>query len=402
MPSAPFPRDRRGGRRVSCRASRFAPASPPYPTMFESTRGLIKGLAVGAGAMYLLDPQFGKTRRSKVKGAFTRATHDYGALWEKGSADVANRLKGQAFEAKNLLTGELPDDATVENRVRSAAGHLLSDAHELHVESREGVVTLSGVVRPGEPDLLIPAVEKVRGVRSVESLLSTDGEPVAHRPQTGLAANMPTGELTNAARLGLATAGVGMLARAVLRRGPLGLPLAAAGFALFQKGRRGGRVEDLLGASGGRKAIQVDKTIHIDAPREEVYRFLTDAGASRRFFPGHFEVQDLGGGHVRWGTTFAGSQFTCEEVVTEDLANEKVSWQSTPDSLVQYEGTARFEPEGDGTRLSVHLNWNPPGGSLGEIAARVFGVEPKAMLDEGLKRTKMHLEEHADARPLHA
>ena len=370
--------------------------------MFDATRGLLKGLAAGAAAMYLLDPQFGKTRRSKAKGALTRAANDYGKLWERGTADIAHRLQGQAFEAKGLLSGEVPDDETVTQRVRSVAGHTLTDAGDLHVETSGGVVTLAGVVRPGEPDLLIPAVERVRGVRSVESALTTDGEPVPHRPQTGLAANMPTGDLTHGARLGLATAGAGLLARAVLKRGPFALPLAAAGYALFQKGRRGGRVEELFGAGGPPRAVKVNKTIHIDAPRDEVFRFLTDAEASRRFFPGHFQVESFENGRVRWGTTFAGADFSCEEVVTEQIENEKVAWQSTPDSLVQYEGTARFEPAGDGTRLSVHLNWNPPGGSLGEIAARAFGVEPKAMLDEGLKRTKMHLEDHADARPLHA
>ena len=369
--------------------------------MFESTRGLLKGLAVGAAGMYFLDPQFGATRRSKVKDQFVHAGSDYGKLWEKGSSDLANRLKGQAFEAKGLLTGEPTDDATVENRVRSAAGHLLSDAGGLHVESRDGVVTLSGTVRPGEPDLLVPAAEKVRGVRSVEAHLTTAGDPVPHRPQHGLAANLPTGQLTHAARLGLATAGVGLLGRAVLRRGPFMLPLGALGVALFQKGRRGGRVEDLLGLSDGPRAIQVDKTIQIDAPREQVYEFLLDTERSRRFFPAHWEVEDLGDGHSRWGTTFAGASLTCEEVVTEQVENEKVAWQSTPDSLVQYEGVARFEPEGGGTRVSVHLSWNPPGGSLGEIAARAFGMDPKSLLDEGLKRCKMHLEDHA-VRPVHA
>ena len=369
--------------------------------MFEKTRGLIKGLALGAGAMYLFDPQFGATRRSKLKDQVVGAGSDYAHLWERGSADLANRIKGQAFEAKGLLTGEVVHDETVENRVRSAAGHLLTDAGGLRVESRDGVVTLGGTVRPGEPDLLVPAVEKVRGVRSVETLLSTAGEPIPDRPQTGLAANLPTGDLTHAARLGLATAGVGLLARAALRRGPLGLPLAAAGLALFQKGRRGGRVEDLWGSSRPPKPVHIDKTIHIDAPREQVFDFLADAEASRRFFPGHWQVEDLGGGRHRWGTTFAGAALTCEEVVTEQVENEKVAWQSTPDSLVQYEGLARFESEGDGTRVSVHLNWSPPGGSLGEIAARAFGMDPKSLLDEGLKRCKMHLEEHA-VRPVHA
>ena len=70
--------------------------------------------------------------------------------------------------------------------------------------------------------------------------------------------------------------------------------------------------------------------------------------------------------------------------------------------MIQYEGVARFEPEGEGTRLSVRLNWNPPGGTLGEIAARAFGVDPKSLLDEGLKRVKMHFEEDYSARPLHA
>ena len=369
--------------------------------MFEKTRGLLKGLTLGAGAMYLLDPEAGPGRRAKLRDGAVRAGGDYVKLWESGSADLANRLKGQAFEAKGLLTGEPADDGTIADRVRAAAGHVLTDAGGLHVDSQEGVVTLSGTVRPGEPDALVPAVERVRGVRSVEAHLTTAGEPVPYRPQTGLASKVPTGRLTPAARLGLATAGAALLARAVLRRGPLGLPLGAAGVALFQKGRRGGRVEDLLGLSDGPRAIRVDKTVHIDAPREQVFDFLLDPSRGRRFFPGHWTVEDLGDGHSRWGTTFAGASLTCEEVVTEQVENEKVAWQSTPDSLVQYEGLARFEPEGAGTRLTVHLSWNPPGGSLGEIAARAVGMDPKSLLDQGLMRCKSHLEEHA-ARPVSA
>ncbi|MEM9702440.1 MAG: SRPBCC family protein [Planctomycetota bacterium] len=363
--------------------------------MFEKTRGLLKGLALGAGAMYLLDPQYGATRRGKLKGQLVRAGSDYGKLWEKGSQDLANRVRGHAYEAKGLLSGETVDDETVERRVRSAAGHVLTDAGGLRVEARDGVVTLGGTVRPGEPDLLAPAVEKVRGVRSVESLLATAGEPIPHRPQTGLAANLPTGELTPGARLGIATVGVGLLARALLKRGPLALPLGAAGLALFQKGRRGGRIEDMFGLGDAPRPLRLDKTVHIDAPRQQVYEFLLDAEQSRRFFPGHWEIETLADGRHRWGTTFAGADLHCEEVVTEAAPHEKVVWQSTPDSLVQYEGLARFQPEGDGTRLDVHLNWLPPGGSLGEIAARAFRLDPKSMLDEGLKRCKMHLEDHA-------
>ena len=358
--------------------------------MFDVTRALLKGLGLGAGAMYLFDPMYGPTRRSKAKGQVVKAAYDYEKLFERGVKDVANRVKGAGFEAKGYLSGEPVDDATLVDRVRSTAGHAVSDAGDLVVTSADGVVTLAGTVRPGEPNLLIPQVEKVRGVRSVENRLVTRGEPVPYTARPV----MPRGQLTPATRLGMATVGLGLMGRCLRHRSLFSLALGTAGFALFQKGRKGGRAGNFLGMSDGPRNLDVEKTIHIDAPPERVYDYVTDVEASKRFFPGHWEVKSLGDGHYRWTSSFAGAQFSCEEVVTEAVPNETVAWRSTPGSAVPYEGIARFEREDGGTRVSVRMSWNPPGGVLAGAAARAIGLDPKSMLDEAMKRAKMELEGH--------
>jgi uncharacterized membrane protein len=64
---------------------------------------------------------------------------------------------------------------------------------------------------------------------------------------------------------------------------------------------------------------------------------------------------------------------------------------------VKNAGQVEFRPENGGTRVDVHLKYNPGIGALGHAAAKLFGSDPKTLMDEDLGRMKSYLE--AGARP---
>ncbi len=71
-----------------------------------------------------------------------------------------------------------------------------------------------------------------------------------------------------------------------------------------------------------------------------------------------------------------------------------ISWQSLPGSLVKSMGTVHFvdAPNTLGTIVHVTMQYNPPGGSLGAVIARLYGEEPGQQLRSDLRNFKMMME----------
>jgi osmotically-inducible protein OsmY len=134
------------------------------------------GMALGAGLMYLLDPDRGGRRRALLRDQLTRAGHDLEELTTSSARRVRNRAAGLAHEARAGLTERDVDDRIVVERVRSELGRAVSHAHGIEVESYRGHVTLTGNIHPDEVNRLVRAVKGVRGVESVDNQLRT-GEP---------------------------------------------------------------------------------------------------------------------------------------------------------------------------------------------------------------------------------
>jgi uncharacterized membrane protein len=79
--------------------------------------------------------------------------------------------------------------------------------------------------------------------------------------------------------------------------------------------------------------------------------------------------------------------------VTRLVPNEVLAWRSLPGSAVPNAGTIHFSPaENGGTRVDVQLSYDPPGGALGLVAAKLFGADAKSQMDEDLLRMKTFLE----------
>jgi hypothetical protein len=137
----------------------------------KSSWNFTRGLVLGAGLMYLMDPTEGGRRRARVRDKGVRAWHRSGRVMGKAGRDLRNRARGRVAEvAGRLRHGDAPD-WVIEERVRSKLGRLVSHPGALEVESVGGVVTLSGPILRHETHSLLSAVRAVQGVVDVENRL---------------------------------------------------------------------------------------------------------------------------------------------------------------------------------------------------------------------------------------
>jgi hypothetical protein len=130
-----------------------------------------RGLMIGAGLMYLMDPSEGGRRRAQMRDQGTRALRRSGRLLGKTGRDLRNRARGRLAEAvSRLRSGDAPD-WVIEERVRSKLGRVVSHPHAIDVESVAGRITLYGPILRQETSSLLSAVQEVPGVLDVESRL---------------------------------------------------------------------------------------------------------------------------------------------------------------------------------------------------------------------------------------
>jgi uncharacterized membrane protein len=148
------------------------------------------------------------------------------------------------------------------------------------------------------------------------------------------------------------------------------------------------------GAQAERRGIPVNKSIVINASAEEVYQFWRDFENLPRFMRYLESVQVTGEGRSHWVAKAPGGSVEWDAEVTEDRPNQLISWRSLEGSEVETSGTVRFEPAvgGRGTVVHVRLDYNPPGGALGALFAKLFGEDPDGQMQTDLRRFKQIVE----------
>jgi len=146
-------------------------------------------------------------------------------------------------------------------------------------------------------------------------------------------------------------------------------------------------------AQGGRAVF--GKTLLVNRPRAELFAFWKDFTNFPRFMENVERVEDLGDGRSRWSIKApAGSEVTLVNRVTDVREADYISWQSEPKSDVANSGKVRFEdaPAGRGTYVSLIIGYDPPGGTLGKLFAKILQREPEIQARRDLRRFKQLME----------
>lgn len=360
---------------------------------------LFVGGALGALAMYFLDPNLGRRRRARTRDRVTHAAKVVNEGARVTARDTVHRAQGAWAEAKRLFSHE--DEVSDEGlaaRVRAALGRVVSHAHAIEVAASGGHVTLSGPILAHEVRPLLRTVRRVPGVRAVSDQLSVHSEPgnvsslQGGEPRSGERFELLQENWSPAARVLAGGAGAALMVVATRARGGLCALLGLSGSALLARATANRDLASLLGF--GRRGITVQKTIHVAAPVEQVFGFWTDYQNFPRFMHNVRDVRPMSENRSHWlvaGPAGVPVQWTAE--LTRVVPGVVIEWRSVSDSDVRHHGAVRFAESGDGgTRVSVELSYIPPAGAFGHAVAAIFGADPKSEMDADLLRMKSMIE----------
>ncbi|NLT68736.1 MAG: polyketide cyclase [Acidobacteria bacterium] len=359
----------------------------------------IRGALVGAGVTYLMDGALGSRRRALIRDKVGRLAHDVERSIGPAARDLSNRIGGIASQVR-YGTEEIPDHQVLEARIRSALGRCVSYPHAIQVVACEGRVRLSGPILAAEEKKAIRHVERVRGVIQVENRLEPHDKPedipgLRGRPRRSEPrfAFMQT-QWAPTHRFLAGAAGAGMALLGISRRGGLiGTGFVVAGSALLARAISNKELTRLAGIRTMENSVDIQKTININAPPEQVFSFWSNLENLPRFMSHVKKIEDRGNGMSHWtisGAAGIPAEFTAR--ITEMVPNRALAWRTEPGSRVRHEGKVRFDPSNGGTRVHVHLAYTPPGGYLGHLFASVIGSDPKKLMDEDFTRIKTYME----------
>jgi uncharacterized membrane protein len=140
---------------------------------------------------------------------------------------------------------------------------------------------------------------------------------------------------------------------------------------------------------------QVRKSLIINRTPEEIYQFWHDFQNLPTFMRHLESVRVTGEGRSHWvAKAPAGSSVEWDAEIIEDRPNELIAWRSLEGADVENSGSVQFEPApgNRGTIVRVEINYNPPGGALGAIVAKLSGEEPGQQAQESLRCLKQVME----------
>jgi uncharacterized membrane protein len=152
-------------------------------------------------------------------------------------------------------------------------------------------------------------------------------------------------------------------------------------------------LRDMVGL-GKKCCVELNKTVHILAPVDEVFAFWSRVENFPRFMSHLKEVRDLGNGRSHWVAEGPGGiAVSWDAEITELKKDQVLGWKSVRESKVDTEGVVKFSQDrGGGTSVAIRMRYCPPAGVLGHSVARLFGADPKSEMDDDLVRLKSLME----------
>ena len=205
-----------------------------------------------------------------------------------------------------------------------------------------------------------------------------------------------------------AIAGGALIWLGVSRRSLSGALLAVGGATLVCRGVTGrstayralgidsaNKGKSAVASVGHGQGIKVEKSITIDHPRGELYRYWRNFENLPRFMNHLESVRTLDDRRSHWVVKApAGKTVEWDAEVYNEKQDELIAWRSLENADINHAGSVRFQeaPNGRGTEVTVEINYEPPAGKLGASLAKLFGEEPDTQLEDDLPRFKQIME----------
>jgi uncharacterized membrane protein len=145
----------------------------------------------------------------------------------------------------------------------------------------------------------------------------------------------------------------------------------------------------------GNHGVKVVRAVTIRRPASELYAFWRDVEQIPRVVEHRLTVTRISETEAHWEVSAPGNQTVAwDSLIIADQPDRLIAWRSREGALVPNAGTIRFEPApGDeGTEVTVSLEYNPPGGKVAALLAKLTGKEGEQQVSGALRRFKALME----------
>lgn len=137
------------------------------------------------------------------------------------------------------------------------------------------------------------------------------------------------------------------------------------------------------------------RAVLINRPREALYAYWRDLSHLPTFSENVKAVEVLDASRSRWTVAGPGGKdIALVSEIVEDRPGERIAWRASEGSDIDHEGWIAFRDNafGRGTEVRVFISYDPPGGLIGQVVAKVMQREPRLQARRELRRFKQLME----------
>jgi len=138
----------------------------------------------------------------------------------------------------------------------------------------------------------------------------------------------------------------------------------------------------------------VGRAVTINRPRAELYAYFRDFANLPSFMDNIERVDVRDATHSHWVVKApAGRTVEWDSTITDEVEGEYFVWASDPGADIANSGRIEFRDAGArGTVVTASLIYDPPGGVVGKLIAKLFQREPAIQARRDLRRFKQLME----------
>ena len=239
---------------------------------------LVTAAGLGAGSMYLFDPDRGKRRRALVRNEIRHVAKVAGDVAGKTERDVRNHLRGIFAELESLFqTRDVSDDG-LQARVRSRLGRVVSHPRAIEVKAVNGLIILRGPILANEEHPLLESITAINGVEGIENRMALH-EQAGDLPALQGGRPRRSGGLkvkwSPTTRLVAAATGGALAFYGARRRGMFGSALGSLGLGIVMKALTNIQTSSHVRADTNFAPIDHPKVIKNDAPIDQTFDYIS-------------------------------------------------------------------------------------------------------------------------------
>lgn len=149
--------------------------------------------------------------------------------------------------------------------------------------------------------------------------------------------------------------------------------------------------------SGVKKIVELNSSLTIDRPREELYAYWRKLENLPNFMSHLKTVQQKDAKISTWVAKIPGGFGTIEwdAEIVQERTNEILRWRSLPGAEIENAGEVHFEDalNGEGTIVETKISYRPPAGDVGGYAAKLLNPAFEKIVRKDLKEFKSFMED---------